>query len=239
MFPHAFPFSQWISMEDLTGNFDILLDKAQRLFEFSEVKFRQDRNMSKWGLSLCATPVNPGKVVILGINWGGAEFAGITKYSIQRRFPTKEEFLDDYKVGRYPFIQKSKDLISEFLQIQINDVEFNYTNVCLFRSPNVSDLSIKEVRWCMPILKEFIELIDPPCILSLGNTNIVYLEPDLRELKKLTETGTPHVGYSGKLWGRPFYSVPHPNARKLPDEVRHKIWSTVFQSQPQDRKEIS
>jgi len=227
-FLRAFP-SQWSLMEDLTGNFDILLDKANRLFEFSEVKFRQDRNMFSWGLSLCATPVNPGKPVILGINWGGATSAGITRYSIQRREPTREEFLDDYRVGRYPFIQKSGDLISEFLKIQVNNVEFNYTNVCLFRSPNVSDLSIKEVRWCIPILKEFIELIDPPCILSLGNTNIVYLEPDLRELKKFTESGTPHVGYSGTLWGFPFYSVPHPNARKLSDEVRHKIWDTVFQ----------
>ena len=128
-------------------------------------------------------------------------------------------------------------MISEFLQIEVEDVGFNYTNVCLFRSPNVSDLSIKEVRWCIPILKEFIELTDPPCILSLGNTNIVYLEHDLRELKKFTETGTSHVGYSGTLWGYPFYSVPHPNARKLTDEVRHKIWESVFRSQSQ--KEFS
>jgi len=226
-------------MEDLTVNFDILLDKANRLFEFSEVKFRQNRNTSKWGLSLCATPVNPGKAVILGISWGGAVSAGISRYSIQRRFPSTEEFLLDYNGGGYPFITKSKDLISEFLQIKIQDAEFNYTNVCLFRSPNVSDLSIKEVRWCMPILKEFIELINPPCILSLGNTNIVYLEPDLRELKKFTETGTPHVGYSGMLWGRPFYSVPHPNARKLTEEVRHKIWSSVFKIESQPRDEIS
>jgi len=59
-------------MEDLTRNFDVLLDKAKRLFELSEVKFRQDRNTLKWGLSLCATPVNAGKAVILGISWGGA-----------------------------------------------------------------------------------------------------------------------------------------------------------------------
>jgi uracil-DNA glycosylase family 4 len=226
-------------MEDLTRNFDVLLDKANRLFELSEVKFRQERNMLKWGLSLCATPVNPGKAVILGISWGGAVSAGVSKYSIQRRFPTKEEFLEDYNKGGYPFIQKSKELISEFLQIEIEDVEFNYTNVCLFRSPNVSDLSIKEVRWCMPILKEFIELIDPPCILSLGNTNIVYLEPDLSVLKKFTEMGTSHVGYSGMLWGRPFYSVPHPNARKLTDEVRHKIWESLFRNQSHVRDEIS
>jgi len=226
-------------MEDLTRNFDVLLDKAKRLFEFSEVKFRQNRNTLKWGLSLCATPINPGKVVILGISWGGAVSAENARYSIQSRFPTKEEFLEDYNAGEYPFIQKSKEFISEFLQIKIEDVEFNYTNVCLFRSPNVSDLSIKEVRWCMPILKEFIEFIDPPFILSLGNTNIVYLEPDLRELKKFTEVGTPHVGYSGILWSHPFYSVPHPNARKLTDEVRHKIWSSVFDIQSQIREEFS
>jgi len=216
-------------MEDLTGNFDILLDKANRLFEFSEVKFRKNRNMFSWGLSLCATPLNFGKPVILGINWGGAVSAGITKYSIQRRQPTRSEFLEDYRTGNFPFLQKSKPFISEFLHTEIENVEFNYTNVCLFRCPNVSDLSIKEVRWCMPILKEFIELISPPAILSLGNTNIVYLEPDLRDLKKFTEKGTSHVGYAGTLWGYPFYSVPHPNARKLTDEQRHKIWADVFQ----------
>jgi uracil-DNA glycosylase family 4 len=224
-------------MEDLSGNFDVLLDKAKRLFEFSEVKFMHNKNMQKWGLSLCATPVNPGKSVILGLNWGGA--TDKTRYSIQRRFPTKEEFLEDYNAGEYPFIQKSKAFITEFLKFEIEDGEFNYTNVCLFRSPNVSDLSIREVRWCMPILKEFIELIKPPCILSLGNTNIVYLEPDLKELKKFAEPGTSHVGYSGMLWGHPFYSVPHPNARKLTDEVRHKIWSAVFDIQSQVREEIS
>ncbi len=75
-------------MEDLTGNFEVLLDKAKRLFEFSEVKFRQDRNMLKWGISLCATPINIGKAVILGISWGGAAVEDKTRYSIQRRFPT-------------------------------------------------------------------------------------------------------------------------------------------------------
>jgi uracil-DNA glycosylase len=218
-------------MEDQTGDFDILLDKAKRLFEFSEVKFSQDRNTSKWGISLCATPLNPGKTVILGINWAGAASTEIARYSFQRRFPTKEEFLKDYNAGKYPFILKSKKLISEFLNINIDDAEFNYTTVCLFRSPNISDLSIKEVRWGMPILKEFIELINPPCVLSLGNTNIVFLEPDLRDLKKYTETGSPHVGYSGLLWEYPFYSVPHPNARKLSEELRHQIWDTVFKDQ--------
>lgn len=226
-------------MEDLNGDFDILLDKAKRLFEFSEVKFRQIRDSSNWGISLCATPINPGKAVILGINWAGAASTEIARYSFQRRFPTKEEFLTDYNGGGYPFIQKSKNLITEFLKIKTEDVEFNYTTVCLFRSSNISDLSIKEVRWCMPILKEFIELIDPPCILSLGNTNIVFLEPDLRDLKKFTEPGSSHVGYSGLLWDRPFYSVPHPNARKLTDEIRHKIWDAVFQEPSLAQREIS
>ena len=226
-------------MEDLNRNFDILLDKAKRLFEFSEVKFRQITNTSKWGISLCATPINPGKPVIMGINWAGAASTEIARYSFQRRFPTKEEFLRDYHAGGYPFIQKSENLINEFLKIRIEDVEFNYTTVCLFRSPNISDLSIKEVRWCMTILREFIELIDPPFILSLGNTNIVFLEPDLRDLKKFTGPGSAHVGYSGLLWGHTFYSVPHPTARKLNDDLRRKIWETVFNDRPgQDTNSI-
>jgi uracil-DNA glycosylase family 4 len=226
-------------MKDLTGKFDSLLDKAKRLFELSEIKIRQNRNMYQWGLSLCATPVTPRGGVILGVNWGGGDVADKTRYSFQGRFPTQIEFLEDYINGRHPFIQKSEQLISEFLHIKVEDVEFNYTNVCLFRSPNVSDLSIKEVRTCLPILKEFVELIDPPWILSLGNTNIVYLEPDLKDLKKYVETGTLHVGYSGKLWGYKFYSVPHPNARKLTNDVRHRIWDAVFHSNSQVRKEIS
>jgi hypothetical protein len=226
-------------MEDLTGSFDVLLEKAKRLFEFSEVKFRQIRNNSKWGISLCATPINPGKAVVLGINWAGAAATEISKYSFQSRFPTKQEFLNDYMAGGYPFIEKSSTLITEFLKIKVEDVEFNYTTVCLFRSQNISDLSIKEVRWGMPILKEFVELINPPCILSLGNTNIVFLEPDLRELKKITEQTSPHVGYTGLLWGRPFYSVPHPNARKLTDDIRHHIWDAVFQDPSRVQKEIS
>ena len=103
-------------MEDLTRNFDILLDKAYRLFEFSEVKFRQYRNTLKWGLSLCATPINPGKAVILGISWGGAVSPGVSNYSIQRRFPVKEEFLEDYNAGDIHLLQSRKSSYLSFFK---------------------------------------------------------------------------------------------------------------------------
>jgi uracil-DNA glycosylase family 4 len=218
-------------MKDQTKNFEDLIEKAKRVFEISELKVRQDKNNYKFGLSLCATPMLTGKGVILGINWGGGSAADKTSYSTQNKLPTKEEFLNDYNKGGYRFIQRSKDLISEFLKIKAEDVEFNYTNVCLFRSPNISDLSIKDVRLCVPILEKFIELINPPWILSLGNTNIKYLKPNLRDLKRIVKVGTSHIGYTGTLWSYKIYSVPHPNARKLTNDVRHKIWKSVFSGQ--------
>jgi uracil-DNA glycosylase family 4 len=217
-------------MDNQTKFFNKLLDEAKEAFQQSKLKVHQDTKNLKWGLSISATPILPGNGVILGINWGGGSKSDNTGYEIQSSMPSKIDFLNDYKNGYYGFIKKSKNLLKEFLQINVDSVEFNYTNLCLFRSPKASDLRYDDIQLCLPIVKEFVDFISPPWILSLGNTNVTHLVGSIKDLRRKETKETNHYGYSGTLWGYKFYSVPHPNARKLTNEIRHAIWKNVFSS---------
>jgi uracil-DNA glycosylase family 4 len=215
-------------MDNQTIFFNKLLEEAKEAFGKSKLRFHQDRKNLNWGLSICATPILREKGVIMGINWGGGSKADDAIYKTQSVMPTKNDFLDHYEKGHYRFIDKSKKLIEEFLKIDVDSIEFNYTNLCLFRSPETSDLGYEDIQLCLPIVKEFVEFINPPWILSVGNSNVIHLGDNINYLNKIHTEGTAHNGYTGNLWGHQFYSVPHPNARKLTGDIRHAIWKNVF-----------
>jgi hypothetical protein len=181
------------------------------------------------GFSLCATPINLGKPVIMGINWGGGSSADNISYESKLTMPTIEEFKVDYKEGYYPFLNRSQNLIKNYLKISVEEAEFNYTNLCLFRSPNISSLTSADFKEGIPLLKDFVGWIQPPSILSLGNSNMRYLKKEMNgscETVKLKGKG--QVGYRGVLWGCNFYCVPHPIAWNLNEEQRNEIWQAVF-----------
>lgn len=207
--------------------FSQLIKDAQAFFNQSKLKAFADDKRLKWAVSLCGTPISQGLPVILGINWGGGSAADSNSYAIQQKPPTREEFLIDYKNGDYRFLQRSRKLIMDHLKIDVSTGDFNYSNLCLFRSPDISGLTFEDVISCMPVIKKYIEFIGPPWILSLGNTNINYLRAQIPDLKEISAGGKSHMGYSGTLWGHPFYSLPHPNAR-LKNELRNAIWKNVF-----------
>ena len=207
--------------------FNTTLEKAILAFQDSSIIKKQNLAGKDWGLSICGTPIQIEKGIILGINWGGGN-SKYEKFTSQREMPSKESFLKDYTEGDYQFLKKSQKLIQEFIKIDIEKVEFNYTNLCFFRSPVSSDLEYNDYEICLPIFKALVNEIKPSWILSLGNSNINILKPLINDLKKITTNGTIHPAYSGDLWGYDFYCVPHPNARRLSNIIRYEIWKNVF-----------
>lgn len=220
-------------MDDCTQMFQKLLDQSTELFAQSRLKSSQEQKKVKWGMSLCATPLAQKKGILLGINWGGGNGRVGDNYDVQAQMPTRTDFLDAYLDGQYRFIKNSRELLNKCLDIDVESdpLQFNYTNLCFFRSPDVSHISFSDVEVCLPIIRQLIEFIDPPWILSLGNSNMKYLEGDIKDLKTTSKKGTNQknqFGYAGTLWGKKFYCVPHPNAKWLTKDIRSEIWKSVF-----------
>ncbi len=194
-------------------------------------------NGKKWNYSICATPIVLSKPLIIGINWGGGGSKDNYDYSVQDSMPTKEEFLIELKDGGYKFLSKSKDYILKYLNLNINSDDFNYSNLCFFRTPNIKYLKGEDFEISIPIFKKFVNDLQPSWILSLGNTNIAYLEKFLNKTGEISLKPIPLngkrkgkfevMGYSGTLWSKQFYCLPHPGAH-INKEDRDAIWETVF-----------
>lgn len=187
----------------------------------------QKQTRLRWGISVCTTPIQPGEGMILGINWGGGGPGDKYSYGSQEKMPTQEAFRRELRNGDYGFLIRSKDYIKEYLKLDIESGKFNYTNLCLFRSPTQKDLLADDYQNCFDIFKFLVQEISPPWILSLGTGNI-------ERLKALDPTFLPQMNSSGRAKGcrgtlldKPFYCVPHPNAH-LSKNDRDDIWRKVF-----------
>jgi hypothetical protein len=197
-------------------------DKFKELMKLASEKFElSNRHL---GVSLCATPITPGKPVILGINWGGGSESDDHIYQNQTKMPAKEDFIID----DYPFLIRSEKLFADILKLDIGKGEYNYTNLCLFRSPDISSLIPKDFLDCALILREYVKYIKPPYILSMGNSNKKYLQPGNPEFELIDLGEKGQKGWRGNVWGNKFYCVPHPQSRFLNDKQRHEIWKSVF-----------
>lgn len=131
-------------------------------------------------------------------------------------------------ISNYDFIKRSRQLFEKYWGLDITIPNFNYTNLCSFRSPREDILVDDDYVLSIPLFKKYINYINPPWILSIGVKNI-------NVLKKLgyLENIIPHFdkqkkfkGHSGKLWAWNLFSIPHPNARISP-EARQTIWEHI------------
>lgn len=114
--------------------------------------------------------------------------------------PTKEEFLEQLKDGSYNFLQRTSEYFYKHANINIAEGEFNYTNLCFFRSPQAKDISHQDYKLSIPIFKRLITEINPPRILCLGTTNYKYLEPEFDEIFTVKGIeGSKNRGYRGRL----------------------------------------
>jgi len=187
----------------------------------------QKQSRLSWGISLCATPIQVGEGLILGINWGGGGPRDKYEYGSQDKMPTPEEFQHDLNNGDYRFLIRSKGYVKQYLKVDLESGNFNYTNLCLFRSPNQKYLLPEDYESCFETFKLLVREISPLWIISLGTANI-------ERLKALDLTFSPQMKFSGrakgctgKLLDRSFYCVPHPNAH-LSKSDRDSVWQDVF-----------
>lgn len=198
----------------------------ERALEMGTKAYHGQRRL-KWGISVCATPIQIGKGMILGINWGGGGPGDKHVYESQQKMPTLDQFKADFKNGSYGFLTRSADYLKKYPGIDVEDGEFNYTNLCLFRSPNQKFLLTDDYESCFDTFKFLVAAIEPPWILSLGTGNVERIKALIPAFSPEIETAGRATGRRDKLLEIPFYCVPHPNAH-LSKPDRDGIWEKVF-----------
>lgn len=197
--------------------FSELLSDAKIIFEQSPVYLKQSAQGKSWNYAVCATPITKEKGILFGINWGGED-----GYSAQSVMP------DELRIVKFPFIQRSKKYFRKYLNLDVAPPNFNYTNLCFFRTPKEKDLSNGDYKLSLPLFEKYVRYINPPWMLSLGATNFKKLK-DLGLLSNIQtyfDEQNKFRGYSAQLWQWKVYFVPHPNAH-LTSHARETIWAKV------------
>lgn len=197
--------------------FQELLHETQIAFFNSPIYYSQKELGKQWSYSVCGTPIQTGKGILLGINWGAD---GI--HNPQSAIPDGKDIIT------YKFIERSKDYLLNYLNVNPARINFNYANLCFFRSPKESDLTKRDYELSLPLFKQYVEFIQPPWIFSLGSSNSKWLQ-QLKKLKKTIEfpdNEGKFKGITGTLWKFPYFSVPHPNAR-VKSKSREEIWESI------------
>ena len=176
--------------------------------------------------AISATPLRKEKPLILGINWGGSG----SGFEAQKRMPTDEDLTADIIRSDYNFLERSKPYFEKYLQLDLHKPEFNYSNLCFFRSRAERDLAPEDYQKSYPLVKELIEYINPQFILALGVTVYQRIKEikneDLLEVKEVLDSDNKHRGFRGKFLGHDFYCLPHPNAR-VKTVSREELWQKV------------
>jgi hypothetical protein len=204
-------------MNDEIEFFKELLVKTKTEFYKSPIYKKQNDDKNRWGFSICGTPIQKGKGILLGINWGGHG-----EYDEQKEMPNGNDILT------YNFIQRSQPFFDTYLSLKVDKVDFNYTNLCFFRTPDIKSLSFQDYECSCPLFQQYVEYIKPRWIFSLGIKNY-YLLKDMKKLSSTEEfhdSESKHMGATGKFLSYNFYAVPHPNAR-IKTNSRNEIWDKV------------
>jgi hypothetical protein len=142
---------------------ELLIDTDEQ-FKKSTIYQKQLSLGEQWNYSICATPISKGNGVIFGINWGGSgDFTAGTV------MPTGDD------IAGYHFIKQSKTFLEKHWQIDISKINFNYTNLCFFRTPKEKDLSFDDYKLSWPLFEKYVDYINPPWLLSIGVTNLKVL----------------------------------------------------------------
>lgn len=201
-----------------------LLKKTHHSFQECDIKITQENLGEKWNYAICDTPIKKNQGIVLGLNWGG------NFHDPQSQYPIAN------KSRNWNFINNSKYYFEHYLGVQ-RISEVNYSNLCFYRSPNISCLTPKDWEISLPLLKEYVDFISPPWILLLGTTGIQILKNN-----NLVEKFTSYeiqgkkrriFGYTLILFNNyKLFCVPHPQAR-ISTIYRKSIWELVTNNKSQ------
>ena len=179
-----------------------------------------DKN-DRWNYAISATKLRKGVGIIFGINRG----ADNTPHEFPPDIPTDDPYLINYR-----FISKSKDNLRDALNLkfQPGNFNFNYSNLCFFRSKKVNELLPDYFKKSLPLFKMYVSYIHPPWLLALGTT--IYKElskcDDFKEAGYLPQDKRAFKLYYGQFMGIPIYILPHPEAR-VKGERREALWKLL------------
>lgn len=194
-----------------------LLADTDRQFKQSPVYRKQLTLGKQWNYSVCATPISKSNGVLFGINWGGSD-----NFQPQTVMPSGQG------ISEYHFIKQSRQYLENNWGLDIASINFNYANLCFFRTPKENYLSADDYKLSLPLFEKYIRYINPPWILSIGGTNLKILDSfgALKNIEQHFDKQGKFKGHSGQLWDWNIFSVPHPGAH-LTREARQTIWETV------------
>lgn len=204
-----------------------LLADTKKRFLTSPVLKKQQLCGSQWNYSVCGTPIQIGKGILLGINWG-----------VSGDHEPQTEMPDGKDIPTYNFIQRSRRLLEQHLLLDFETLNFNYTNLCFFRTPSEVFLRPKDYENSLPLFKQFVEFVKPEWIFSLSNNNTKILQQfgQLTNATDYFDSEQKHKGVRANLWGHSYFSVPHPNAR-VTAQSREEIWEQIGQQTSQLKRQ--
>src|SRR5687768_10789690 len=93
--------------------FDSISVELKRISTETPLFQRGLSEQKKWAYSVCGTPIQRGKGLIVGINWGGGSDKSKDSYEVQEKMPTIEEYRELFRKGHYQFLKRSSKYISE------------------------------------------------------------------------------------------------------------------------------
>jgi hypothetical protein len=194
-----------------------LLSDTKEKYMLSPVFAEQQKLGRQWNYSVCGTPIQIGKGILLGINWG-----------VSGDHNPQTDMPDGKDIPTYNFIRRSRHYLENYLRLDFDTMNFNYTNLCFFRTPNEVILRPKDYENSLPLFKQFVEFVQPDWIFSLSNGNSKILSQFglLTNTTDFYDSEQKHKGVKANLWGHPYFSVPHPNAR-VKTKSRNEIWERI------------
>jgi hypothetical protein len=194
-----------------------LLTDTKEKFIGSPVFAEQQQLGRQWNYSACGTPIQVGKGILLGINWG-----------VSGDHQPQTEMPDGKDIPTYNFIHRSRQFLETYLRMDFDTMNFNYTNLCFFRTPKEVFLRPRDYENSLPLFKQFVEFVKPNWIFSLSNNNSKILSQygQLTSCTDFYDNEQKHKGVKANLWGHPYFSVPHPNAR-VKTKSRNEIWERI------------
>jgi len=135
------------------------------------------------------------------------------------------EMPSGFNIQDYDFIGDSAGFLQKYFAIDTSMPDFNYTNLCFFRTPSIKYLSAKDYKLSLPLFEEYVAYVQPPYLLSIGTGNFDVLRKQKRiaEWKQTDVASAPMQGIAARYNGIKSLFVPHPQAR-LTNEHRAELW---------------
>jgi len=221
--------------------FELIRSLVQSAFDKSEIKNRAATKGKKWGYSICDSEIEPGNVLLVGINGGVAKGETWDPQTFEKK--PMQFFMDLCEL-------KPKDQGS-FRQVGTWFRQYSYlpqaslermgqVNYCFFRSPKEGDITNADLALCEPIFQQLLGFAEPThliCFLSGRITKRIQESSGFTTLNSMRITypcGRSQCVFNAfkgilrvSTADIPISFLPHP-ALPLTNDTRKSAWDFCF-----------